>query len=72
MAKVRAIENYIKANIAISDTGNDELESLESIIVKHVANQRGIIKLFVSIFDLNEIDYFYGLTSDRTRVTMDP
>ncbi len=72
MAKVRAIENYIKANIAISDTGNDELESLESIIEKHVANQRGIIKLFVSIFDLNEIDYFYGLTSDRTRVVMDP
>ena len=71
-AKVRTIENYIKANIAISDTGNDELELLENIIVKHVANQRGIIKLYVSIFDLNNIDYFYGLTSDRTRVTMDP
>lgn len=72
MEKVRAVENYIKTSIAISDTGDDELEQLESIIEKQVANERGIIKLFVSFFDLNEVEYYYGLTSDRTRVVMDP
>ena len=70
--KIRIIENFIKRNITISDTGGDELENLETIIEKLVANQRGAIKLYVSFFDLNEIEYLYGLTSDRTRVMMDP
>jgi hypothetical protein len=70
--KIRAIENYIKRNITISDTGGDELTSLESILEKLVASQRGVIKLYVSLFDMNDVNYRYGLTSDRSRVTMDP
>jgi hypothetical protein len=70
--KIRAIENYIKRNITISDTGGDELTSIESILEKLVASQRGVIKLFVSLFDINDVNYRYGLTSDRSRVTMDP
>jgi hypothetical protein len=70
--KIRSIENYIKRNITISDNGGDELTSLESILEKMVANQRGLIKLYVSLFDINDVNYRYGLTSDRSRVTMDP
>jgi hypothetical protein len=70
--KIRATENYIKRNITISDTGGDELTSLESILEKLVASQRGVIKLYVSLFDMNDVNYRYGLTSDRSRVTMDP
>lgn len=71
-SKIRAIENYIKRNITISDTGGDELASLESILEKLVASQRGVIKLYVSLFDINDVNYRYGLTSDRSRVSMDP
>ncbi len=70
--KIRAVENYIKRNITISETGSDDLEDLGMIMEKLVASQRGAIKLYVSLFDLNDVDYRYGLTSDRTRVTMDP
>ena len=72
LGKIRKIEDYIKRNISISDQGGDELENIENILETLVANQRGVIKLYVSFFDLNEIKYLYGLTSDRTRVTMDP
>ena len=70
--KIRTIENYIKRNITVSESGGDELENLEEIVEKLVANQRGIIKLYVSLFDLSQVQYMYGLTSDRNRVTMDP
>lgn len=70
--KIRIIENFIKRNIALSESGGDEINNLEYVIEKHVANQRGIMKLFVALFEINEIDYYFGLTSDRTRVVMDP
>jgi len=72
LEKVRKIENYVKRNISISDQGGDELENIETTLETLVANQRGVIKLYVSLFDMNGIKYLYGLTSDRTRVTMDP
>jgi len=70
--KIRSIENFIKKNITISETGSDDLEDLGSILEKLVASQRGVIKIYVSLFDINDIRYRYGLTSDRTRVSMDP
>lgn len=70
--KVRTIEDYVKRNITISETGEDELEELDQIMEKLVASQRGVMKLFVAMFDANDINYLYGLTSDRTGVSMDP
>lgn len=72
MKKVRKIEDFVKRNMTISEQSNDELTKLEIILDKLVANERGAIKLYVSMFDLNDIEYTYGLTSDRTKVTMDP
>ncbi len=68
--KVRIIEDYIKRNITISQTDNHE--EIEMILESLVANQRGLMKLYVSFFDLNSITYKFGLTSDRTSVLMDP
>ena len=70
--KIRKIETFVKRSITITEQSNDELEKLETILEKLVADQRGAIKLFVSMFDLNDVDYSYGLTSDRTKVSMDP
>ena len=72
LEKVRKIEDFVKRNMTISDQSNDELTKLEIILDKLVANERGAIKLYVSLFDLNDVEYRYGLTSDRTKVTMDP
>jgi len=70
--KVRKIEDYIKRNITTSEQRDDEMENLAIILEKLVANQRGMIKLYMALFDLYTIDYSYGLTSDRTKVMMDP
>ncbi len=70
--KIRKIEDYIKRNVTTSDQHDDEMENLEVILEKLVANQRGTIKLYMALFDLYDINYSYGLTSDRTKVTMDP
>lgn len=70
--KIRKVESFIKRSITISDQSSDEKEKLNIILKKLVADERGVIKLYVSMFDLNDVDYRYGLTSDRTSITMDP
>ncbi len=70
--KIRIIEDFVKRRITISEQSNDDLEKLEVILEKLVANERGVIKLYVSMFDINDVEYRYGLTSDRTKVAMDP
>lgn len=70
--KIRKIENFVKRSLTITDQSGDEFEQLEIILEKLVADQRGAIKLFVAMFDLSGVDYSYGLTSDRTKVSMDP
>ena len=47
-------------------------KNLETINEHLVANERGIIKLYIALLDQSEIEYTYGLTSDRSRVSMDP
>lgn len=70
--KIRKIESFIKRSITISDQSDNEMEMLDDILEKLVTDERGAIKLFVSMFDFNDVDYRYGLTSDRTAITMDP
>ena len=72
LEKVRIIEDYIKRNITISESDTHEQEGIVMILENLVANQRGLMKLYVSLFDLNNITYKFGLTSDRSRVIMDP
>lgn len=72
LEKVRRIEDFVKRNFTISEQSNDDFEDLEILLEQFVANQRGVVRLFVALFDLHDINYSYGLTSDRTRVTMDP
>ena len=72
LGKIRRIEDYVKRNFTISEQESEEFESIEIMLEKLVANQKGLIKFYVAIFDLNNITFNYGLTSDRSRVTMDP
>lgn len=70
--KIRKIESFIKRSVTISDQSGEDMQKLDIILEKLVADERGAIKLYVSLFDINDIDYRYGLTSDRTSITMDP
>ncbi|MCG8311091.1 MAG: DUF3857 domain-containing protein [Cytophagales bacterium] len=72
LEKIRKIESYIKRNITISDQDDVESGNLELVLEELVTNQKGVVKLYASLLDLHGINYRYGLTSDRTRVNMDP
>ena len=63
--KIRKVENYVKANIIIKDEAGENLEDIQNIIQKKVANQRGIIRLFVELYRLAGIDYQVVLTCNR-------
>jgi hypothetical protein len=71
-AKIRTIEDYVKGVYTIVDDSNDEFEDVSNILEKKYCNNRGAIKLFVALFDIEGIDYRYGLTSDRSTVKLDP
>ena len=63
--KIRQIENYVKSNIIIKEDVGENLEDITSIIKNKVANQRGIIRLFVELYRQAGIAYNIVLTCDR-------
>jgi len=72
LEKIRKIEDYIKRNVTVSDQNSEHLEAIDGMLEHLVANERGIIKLYIAMLDLIEAKYTYGLTSDRSKVSMDP
>ena len=70
--KVRGIEDYVKKNYTIADQSDDQFEDIGKILDNKYCNKRGVVKLFVSLFDLSGINYQYGLTSDRSEAKMSP
>lgn len=71
VSKIRALETYIKSNFFISDVKNDELEDLSTIIQKKVANEDGIIKLYVATLQALKIKHEIVLTSNRFKLKFD-
>ena len=48
--KARIIDLYLKENIYISESGNDELKELKKVLTSKTANERGIVKLYIALF----------------------
>jgi len=71
VTKVRAIENYIKANIYIGKMSREDLEDISSIIDNKVANQSGIVKLYIAIFKSLGIKHQIVYTTDRRDMVFD-
>ena len=69
--QIRAIENFIKTNVYVTDVKRKDLEDLPSIIGNKVANETGIMKLYGAIFNMLEIKHQVVLTTDRTEVKFD-
>jgi hypothetical protein len=69
---IRRIEDYLKTNFTIMDDSGPAFENLEEIFENRYCNNRGIIRLFIGLFDMAGIPYEYGLTSDRTDIRFDP
>ncbi|GAA4274583.1 DUF3857 domain-containing protein [Aquimarina gracilis] len=69
--KIRAIENYIKTNVFVTQVKREDLEDLTSIIDNKVANESGAVKLYGAIFNALDIKHQIVLTSDRRELKFD-
>jgi hypothetical protein len=69
--KIRIIENFIKTNILIKDEYKPEYFSIENIIENKYGNKHGIIKLYMALFKMANINCQLVLTSDRDDIPFD-
>ncbi|MFT5242745.1 MAG: hypothetical protein ACJA1H_000221 [Glaciecola sp.] len=69
--KLRAIEAYIKTNIFVAKSSGDKLSNLLDIINDKVANERGAIKLYTTIFNELDIKFEFIYTCSREYMRFD-
>ena len=70
--KVKHIENYIKTTIQIEKTRTADLEDLSKILQNKLADNNGILKLFINFFEANGVSCQVVYTTDRSKVIFDP
>jgi hypothetical protein len=70
--KIKKIEKYIKTNFTVKEGTNDAYEDVKEIILSHVANERGITKLYMAIFHLAEIETSLVIACNKYRGVIDP
>lgn len=71
-ALVQSVEDYIKTNIYFTTIRNSEHENLSSILDKKIANQRGLMKLFVQVLKQFDQPTEIVLTCNRFDLKFDP
>lgn len=68
--KLRTLEHYIKTSVYVSQ-GSNAGNDLDTILEQKVANDGGILKLFIALFKLEDIKHHLILTSDRQDLKFD-
>lgn len=68
---IRKLEFYIKTNVYSSDVYSDDLQDLDQVLTKKVANETGTLKLYTALFRTLNIKHELVLTSDRTQLRFD-
>ncbi|WP_291725348.1 DUF3857 domain-containing protein [Bernardetia sp.] len=69
--RIRKIENYLKVKVQGTESPTPAFSNIEEIEKSKIANERGLVRLFTTLFELAEVDYELILTSDRSEVRFD-
>jgi hypothetical protein len=69
--KARKIDFIIKTAIFSSDTNGEDLENLDEVLTKKVANEAGVLKLYIALLKALNIKHELVLTSDRNNLKFD-
>ncbi len=69
--RIRKIENYLKTKIQGTESPTADFSNIEEIEKTKIANERGLVRLFTTMFELAEVDYELILTSDRSETRFD-
>jgi hypothetical protein len=68
---IRKLEFFIKTNVFISKDGSDNFKDLDEILLKKLANEAGIIKLYATILKSLDIKHEIVITCDRQELKFD-
>ena len=70
-SKIRALENYIKANYYITEINSEEYKDIKSVITNKTANEVGLIRIYIAALKSVGIKTEVVLTSDRFDIRFD-
>lgn len=70
-AKLRKLEFFIKNNIFISKGSGEELKNINRVLSDRVANETGLIKLYIALLRKMNIKHEIVFTTDRREVKFD-
>jgi hypothetical protein len=70
--KIQAVEQYIKTNFTIKEGRNDAYENLPDILDNRVANEKGMVKLYLSCWQTIGVYSQLVFAPNRFRNTLDP
>lgn len=62
---VRRIESYVKTNFVLKEVAGPDFSDLENIVKNKYANETGLLRLFVALFNEASISNELVITSDR-------
>ena len=68
---IRKLDFFIKTTIYSQDVYNDELQNLDQILTQKVANETGVIKLYIAVLRTLNVKHELVLTSDRKQLKFD-
>ncbi len=70
--KIRAVENYIKKNIATrDDLGSDDAGNIEKILKNKISSTPGAMRLYGAIFQNLGVNYQFVLAGNRNNFILD-
>ena len=67
----RKLDFFIKTNVYSQDVYSDDLKDLDQILTKKVANETGIIKLYIAVLRSLNVKHQLVLTTDRKQMKFD-
>ncbi len=70
-SKVRKLEFFIKNNIFLSKGNSNELKDIDNVLSERVANETGLIKLYIALLRNMNIEHQMVFTTDRREVRFD-
>lgn len=70
-ALIRKLEFFIKTNVFITKDGSDNFKDLDEVLTKKIANETGVLKLYVALFKSLNIKHELVITSDRQELKFD-
>mgnify|MGYP000035324946 CR=1 FL=1 len=71
-SKIRTLENHIKNNIYITNTGGEQLSDVGFVLENKAADETGAIRLFANALKELSIPFEIVLTCDRSEMKFDP